>query len=315
MRKILIKKILNNLGIEYSEIFDPESGYRNECYPIKTTNGAKLNLIIFKAEEGSLRKIRNANEFGRFLFENGVNVRYPISRIVRLEGKSGRERYACVYNYLEGKTIPWETYTSKHIKLVGGKMGELHRIAGEFNRPKENFDLCTEILFSQLEEMEVYFDKENVKEAMKEKLGLVLDIDFEKFKTVLNHLKYGKKCLLHMDFVRGNILFSEDKDLKIEGIIDFEKVCLGPRILDIARTLAFLLVDCKYKSDAKIRKYFLYNGYQKRGGIKLPDLEYLETLLDYFWLYDFYKFLKHNPYEYLHENEHFLRTCEKLFNK
>ncbi len=124
-----------------------------------------------------------------------------------------------------------------------------------------------------------------------------------------------------MDFVRGNILF---KGSKICGILDFEKAGYGIKLLDIARTLAFLLVDCKYKNEVKIRKYFLQSGYIKRGGadfnrriINTADkkLDLLEELVNTFLIYDFYKFLRHNPYEFLHQNEHFIRTKKYLLER
>jgi Ser/Thr protein kinase RdoA (MazF antagonist) len=130
-----------------------------------------------------------------------------------------------------------------------------------------------------------------------------------------------KLNILHYDFVRGNILFSDklDRDLDIfpiTGILDFEKVCLGPEIADIARTLAFLIVDCKFKNEKTIRKRFLVSGYEKRGKNSLPfksiTSKSLEILLKFFWLRDFWKLLTYNPYESLCLNEHYKRTRDRL---
>ncbi len=41
---------------------------------------------------------------------------------------------------------------------------------------------------------------------------------------------------------------------------------------------------------------------------KGADYDLLEVLVDLFLFYDFYKFLRHNPYESLTDNEHFIRT-------
>ena len=107
-------------------------------------------------------------------------------------------------------------------------------------------------------------------------------------------------------------------------MLDFEKTACGHPLFDIARSLAFLLVDCKYKTDQQIRKYFLYSGYQKRGNNHLPRViligknrssDLLEKLVDIFLTYDFYKFLKHNPYESLNSNEHYQRTRELLLSR
>ena len=118
-----------------------------------------------------------------------------------------------------------------------------------------------------------------------------------------------------MDFVRGNILFAEDEKAQITGVLDFEKATWGPPVFDIARTLAFLIVDCKYKDEAKVRKYFLHSGYNKRGQAEFEPTELLEDLLNFFLLYDFYKFLRHNPYESLKDNEHFVRTRDFLLKR
>jgi len=120
-----------------------------------------------------------------------------------------------------------------------------------------------------------------------------------------------------MDFVRGNILF--DEGVHITGVLDFEKASHGHPLFDIARTLAFLLVDCKYKTEAQVRKYFLLSGYNKRGTgdfkITAMNARLLEQLVELFLLYDFYKFLRHNPYEALPQNEHFVRTQALLLQR
>jgi len=84
------------------------------------------------------------------------------------------------------------------------------------------------------------------------------------------------------------------------------------------------MVDCKHKSEQQVRKYFLFSGYQKRGNNRLPKVrltgisktsDLLARLVDIFLLYDFYKFLRHNPYQSLSDNEHFLRTRDLLLSR
>jgi len=140
---------------------------------------------------------------------------------------------------------------------------------------------------------------------------------------------------LHLDFVRGNILFERlpshgslqtpmvnklnfDLDqtskltLSIAGILDWEKTALGAPVIDVARTLAFLIIDCQCKPESKVKKYFLDSGYEKRGQQTLHYKQLLDPLVELFLCYDFYKFLKHNPYEFLPQNEHFIRTTTWL---
>jgi thiamine kinase-like enzyme len=161
--------------------------------------------------------------------------------------------------------------------------------------------------------MSSYFRDSGVEGALKKKLGLVLNKnDFNRLLEAAKSLP--KQQVLHMDFVRGNVLFN-GKELC--GILDFEKTGYGNKLLDISRTLAFLLVDCKYKDEDKVTKYFLKSGYIKRGdspfaNYKFKKSDLLSELVNYFIYYDFYKFLRHNPYEDLHLNEHFIRTKEHL---
>jgi Ser/Thr protein kinase RdoA (MazF antagonist) len=173
--------------------------------------------------------------------------------------------------------------------------------------------------------METYFSDRGVVQAIDNKLSVSI------YSKIINWL--GREVssmpsthdqLIHMDFVRGNILFStatdkpdqlQEGNVRMSGIIDFEKVSFGNPAHDIARTLAFLLVDCKYKTTAQVRKYFLKSGYQKRGGGTIENLEQIDKLVVFYLLHDFYKFLLHNPYESLKDNQHYIRTRDILLSQ
>lgn len=307
-----IKELLANYGFEVVKIDEPSSGYRNKSYPIFLKNNEIINLVIYKKEHGIRRKIQNANIFGNELAKLGFAARKTLLEELIIINHQNTKRYACLYNYLPGKTIPWEAYTSKHIKLLGESMGNMHRLLSKYNINNTKFENIINHQIKKLDEMENYFHDINVKNAISKKLSFELILDFAKYKKLFDSLKSENFQLIHMDFVRSNILFSRKDSVEITGIIDFEKCGYGPRILDIARTLSFLLVDSKYILPSKVYKYFLFNGYQKRSSNKLPDLSSLQDLVEFFLIYDFYKFLKYNPYEFLYLNEHFLRTCKFL---
>lgn len=341
-----IQKILSLYNLNVKKIYPPQKGYRNRSFRIQTSDRQDLNLMIYKREPGILKKIRNANYVSDFLANNGFPARCTYGkskRIVRLYSSeqgvmtpcsSREDRFASLYNYLPGQTIPWEGYTMKHLKLLGKTMSDMHYVLKDL--PRGNVPDYNDELKIMSHRMETYFSDHGVCRAMKKKLKLSLEqgsmLPCPKMtKTITRTLSTKKKQILHMDFVRSNILFQPIRDeltdnhtpgcivnceLCISGILDFEKTLYGPPILDIARTLAFLLVDCKYKPGNKIRKYFLYSGYSKRGKSPLPPLTpNFELLVSFFLLYDFYKFLKHNVYEDLNQNEHFIRTRNILVRK
>jgi Ser/Thr protein kinase RdoA (MazF antagonist) len=163
--------------------------------------------------------------------------------------------------------------------------------------------------------MQTYFAQAGVQKALKSKLHISTPKHLHDHLLALDNLaRTPGQQPLHMDFVRGNILFTPTTS-QVSGILDFEKVAWGHPTFDVARTLAFLLVDCKYKTEPKIRKYFLHSGYNKRGKATFTGGANLEKLIDMFLTYDFYKFLLHNPYESLPDNEHFVRTQALLHER
>lgn len=232
-----------------------------------------------------------------------VNIKNNLENPIRL---------VSLYKFLEGQTIPWEAYTRRHIRAVGRSMHEMHKLWQEYKTKnsiytwKEYFELDSESLLS-------YFVKNM--SHIERKLSFVVDIDFLKH-LIENILHKNKKLhiknnsqLIHGDFVRGNILFSDEKKddiYPIVGILDFEKVMYAPIEVDVARTVAFMYVDCKYKTKEDVDYYF-FDGYGK----KVND-EYCSILINYFLYRDLWKLLACNPYESLKENEHYVRTVTNL---
>lgn len=309
--KVLVTRILQQYGYEPSSIADAQSGYRSESFRVTLADETFINLIIYKREPEILLKIHNANRIGNYLTSQGLPIRHAIDpRIIRL-GTDGTAAYGALYNYLPGETIPWEAYTRVHIKQLGCTLSMLHaRVASQ---PRGDLPLVTDEYDALYKRMQAYFTQAGVRSALRSKLHLQPPILTPQLDLIRSH-KNDAGQPLHMDFVRGNILFKPNS-AEITGIIDFEKVAWGPVVFDIARTLAFLLVDCKYKEPAKIRKYFLHSGYNKRGTAQFREYAELERVIDIFLLHDFYKFLLHNPYESLRHNEHFRRTLAILLQR
>jgi Ser/Thr protein kinase RdoA (MazF antagonist) len=317
----IVLGVYRHFGIEPIGPLIVNKGYRNTSFACLTRQGW-LNLLIYKSEPGSVQMIRRANAVGDYLASNGFPARKTHDRrLIRLSGVS-QVRFACLYDYLPGKTIPWEAYTRNHLRQLGVTMARMHQLLGgldDVGSPK-----ATDILEDQLDYMQSYFEDSGVKYAMNTKLGVGIG------KTVTNKLKPHLKELsaldvqiaLHLDFVRGNVLFEDTSSgPKLSGVIDFEKTAMGSPLIDIARTLAFLLVDSKYYALTTVMRNFLARGYQTfEGNLLSPANQtvfnnYITKLVNHFLLYDFYKFLRHSPYESLNTNQHFTRTKSLLIHK
>lgn len=300
----LVARALKLYAIPHSHIATPQKGYRNSSYKITSPSGT-FNFILYKNEPGMLARIRRTNAIGDFLYARGLPARRTAdTRILQIKG-TAQTRYGALYFYLPGHTIPWEAYTMVHLKTLGKTMSDMH--AGLATFPDTAPDIAKELIALN-KRMVAYFAYPNVARAMSQKLYMrIQHSDFTSVISACQQLPGAQT--LHMDFVRGNILFD---GTQVTGILDFEKAAHGPRVFDIARTLAFLLVDCKYKPAEKVVKYFLHSGYNKRGATQFNDWAALKQLLPFFLLHDFYKFLRHNPYEALPHNQHFVRTKTML---
>jgi Ser/Thr protein kinase RdoA (MazF antagonist) len=271
-------------------------------------NGTMLNLMLYKREPGILQSIKNANYVANFTAQAGLPARRTADKRIILLYCGDFELHGALYEYLPGQTIPWEAYTKEHIKNLGQTMSDMHAALRPL--PRRGLPLVTDECQALANRMSRYCTDAGVQTALAAKLGLrrpPFKLNFAPYQKLPGHQA------LHLDFVRGNILFNQNA--QITGILDFEKTAWGPPVFDIARTLAFLLIDCKYKEAVKVRKYFLHSGYNKRGRSALPGLRLLEPLITFYLLHDFYKFLRHNPYEYLPGNEHFVRTRDLLLKR
>jgi Ser/Thr protein kinase RdoA (MazF antagonist) len=315
----ILEDVAKAYGLPVRRILPPEKGYRNRSFPIELKDGVYVNFILYKDEPGILEVIRAANRVSAYAADQGFPCRRPFGPIACLRGASGRTKYGALYNYLPGHTIPWEAYTMDHLKVLGKTLGDLH--AALCSLPRNDLPAVAEMYAGIVDRMEHYFADPGVQTALRRKLQLHISLhQFKKHRRLLDMCAaLPLQQPLHMDFVRGNILFQDEPDTEgdlkvtISGILDFEKTAFGHPLFDIARTLAFLLVDCKFKTGDKVRKHFLFSGYARRSQASLPNQpELLDALIDLFLTYDFYKFLRHNPYEALPANEHFVRTKQLL---
>lgn len=328
-----LSRVCDAFGLAGFVVENTAAGYRNAVYMLANTAGQRCCLLLHKQEPDCVARLRRVNDLSVHLQAAQLPVRYPADeRILRLRGTKSI-RYVTLQAYLPGDTIAWESYSMKHIKLLGWSMAELHRALRQV--PSGNFPWVVSEYETIVGRMRRYFSAAPVRQALASKLSVEVSwatLDrLERFLAACHTL--GDQQLLHMDFVRGNILYrsgnASDRftigSVSLSGIIDFEKAAVGHPLFDIARTLSFLLVDCSGKTEAQIRKYLLRSGYEKRGQSQLKPVsvtdangdehDVLETAIDLFLLYDTYKFLRANPYESLPENYHFAHTKQLVLQR
>lgn len=323
MTEEILEEIIAAYGLEVEHRLPMQSGYRNKNFPLVLKDGQVVNLVLHKREPNMRQTVDNANYICGVLYAKRFPVRHRFDkRIISLYSKPP-EQLVGLYTYLPGVTIPWEAYTMGKIKSLGKTMSDMHALLAD--EPQKSLHTIDEIYNPLLDRMIEYFENPLVAQAVREKLHVTIKASFfTDIRQLINASKHlPDQQPLHLDFVRGNVLFANNGS-KITGVLDFEKTAYGHAAFDIARTLAFLFVDCKYKTEDKVRKYFLTSGYSKRGQSSSSQItirttnssfDLLERAIDFYLFYDFYRFLLHNPYESLNKNEHFHRTLSLLISR
>ncbi|MDR0980102.1 MAG: aminoglycoside phosphotransferase family protein [Candidatus Nomurabacteria bacterium] len=317
-----VLRLAQAFGLARPCIFAYNHGYRNHSFGV-LAGDARYNLLLLKNEPDVLKRIKNADKVAEIAHLAGMPVRTLASPKTLKIASNGQTRFARLYFWLDGDTIPWEAYTRKHLKALGKSLAELHVALGGQTPPSTpSLPDALQELVSHNTQMQAYFAREGVKNALKRKLHLKTRQNHAKIASFLasDTLQNLPRQPLHLDFVRGNILWDGSQapcvracddpcSPRISGIIDFEKSALGSPLIDLARTYAFLLVDCP-KAPGQIRKYFLCKGYSCVFPAKI-----FAQLTNFFLIFDFYKFLAHNPYESLENNYHFCRTRDILVSR
>jgi len=353
-----IKKILLE---HYPFLLEGESGFKVKLFVQGYMNhtlclefpasGKKYVVIFYNANryrtEKSFQRLTQIDDIASYLDENGIPARTSVlnkmgGSITKLdfqfhvdgenlmESSSQepiRRRFFAIYNYLPGKTLPWEAYTRRHLRSLGMMMARMHTKLRRYSGNISSIPVWDLYFANDSKEMLAYFLKNE--KSITQKLALKINEREIKalYQKIRDLIPTTKPCyqLTHCDFVRGNVLFSDVKErfvYPITGVLDFEKIMLAPIEVDLARTLAFLFVDCKYKSEEDILRYFISEGYSG----KLAPQRYVDSMetefndinikyyMLYFWLRDLWKLLQCNPYEDLRMNYHFKKTVEILRN-
>ena len=302
-------------------IKSPTQGYMNQVLVIES-EGAKYTAIFYNANRYSSKKekqdLDEKYKFAEYLDENGLPSRVPTyskddKHILKYTFNNGDQNLFGLYKYLEGETIPWEAYTRRHLYALGELTKKLHDLGSKYLEQGNNLEVWDEYLKDDSTKMFDYFNAHEV--VIIEKLGIEINFEFENLK--LESSNDEQESLLHMDIVRGNVLFSDTKEelrYPITGLLDFEKTLIGPTVVELARSLAFLLVDCAYKDEGEIIFYFLKQAYGINNVKEYWETSNIRDYLIYFLLRDLWKFLTANPYRSLGVNFHYQRTVEYLIH-
>ncbi len=242
MNKKEIRDIFQNrLGASIISITDSSKGVDQKVDIVETSKG-KFVLKIPLREENKISK----QELG---INKSSSKKIPVPKIILLDKKF------LVESYLEGEDLDDVVFDRKDFEQIYFELGEIlrkiHTIKGE------NFgDVVSNKLIgnfsTQKKAIESWFKNDLQKLVKldyfsKEELSRI----FEKYENNKHYLNTKKSVMLHSDFADYNIRIN---NRKIEGIMDFADLSVGPPMQDFAR----MYID--HSEDYKFEK--LLEGYR-----------------------------------------------------
>lgn len=296
----LLTKMLGDISI-VTELKGGMSS--NKCFYVKS-NSLQFTCIVFKDSKKSDKEILDWHNVTLSLKNFRPRVRIPVNTNITHFIFDNIKYKACLYNYIDGKTIMWSGYNSSQIHELGLVMNRLHTSLSNFSLPLPSW---REIMIDDLEKFISYINFVNPYIEQKIHIKINQTKLSKNIKIIINYLNTNyEQTVLHYDLQRANLIF---KNNELNGIIDFEKACRGPRIADIAKSCAYLMHDKKWHS-TKYIKYHFFLGYGKT-----PDIQMLNPLIIHHFLMEMKNWMFNTPFESLNENKVFSKIIKYLIKQ
>ena len=212
----------------------------------------------------------------QYLLREGMNVETPVLTKENepfVERESG---FYSLYDALEGEVKKELPILMSTVFSAGEYLGMLHKLLSTYKCSEEPF------------EWNIFFYLESWKKARHQTgVGIWAEKNFFQYDEVLSIYKELRLQVIHSDFHMKNLLIVDNK---MKGLIDFERIRKGPRIVDIAYFMTGILRKQGGDGSILFIEEFL-KGYENVNGLTthekncLPDL-ILILLLQYTFFYE-----------------------------
>jgi len=117
----------------------------NDTYLVKTSNGIKYILRIYRANWRSVCEIMYEIDVLNHLSEKGIPVSKAIPKIdgdyIRVISAIEGVRYAVLFTFADGNNFPWETEPESTAFKYGKAVGKIHNATQDFSSHHTRFSL------------------------------------------------------------------------------------------------------------------------------------------------------------------------------
>ncbi|MDR7127276.1 aminotransferase class III-fold pyridoxal phosphate-dependent enzyme [Pseudotabrizicola sp. 4114] len=257
-------------------------GEREQNFRLVTADGAAFVVkIAARAEtlDGLMFQMRALDHIAR------VDPDLPVPRVRRtvdgaptttIRDETGAEHVLRLLTFLPGTVLfdqlgaSARPLSAEDLLTLGAGCGRIARAlrgyAGQGAPDAMPWDLQTGVLFSAEIEGALPADVVPLYQTLRPQLETMIE-------TVLPGLRAQ---VIYNDFHESNVLVTRDKDLRVEGVIDFGDMIHGPLVQDIAVAVASLM---HWATDPVFAAQCLVRGYQRHMALEAEDLAVLRQVV------------------------------------
>lgn len=251
-----------------------EKGHLSENYIV---GNDKEKFFLKKYRFPERERIEEVHRVKRFFAERGIPVILP-------RETSGGETFFeeggsfyALFPFVYGRELIWEDISSEALRSCGALLAKIH-LQSKGGYPdltlERPFAWNRVIFLAKAEAILAKISQESIQSEfsvkaenfLKKKIALVEEnrINFEDFGLKSDHL-------IHGDFHRGNIFFSEDDEVRY--LFDWEKANTSPRALELARAIEFFSFYGRYAPENYLRAKEFLQAYNALYPIDKDELE------------------------------------------
>lgn len=271
------------------------TGYLNDNYRLACSAGTYMLKHYRRARAG---KVRSEHKIVRGLANRGVPVACPLHPAPGEDFLSSHRRPLALFPWVEGEHRTGLQLTEAQSAELGGMLAELHGTLGamlptvqqSLYHPPARAERTHEKaagLLRTLEQRAEHDSFDTFAYRYLRDLGTVLRHAAPQRPDTLAVLPLG---YLHGDFIPNNVLY---RDHEIVCVLDWERVGVGPRGLELVRATAFWFTDPDDGSLDLQRARAFVEAYSERHPLHRGELE---AMLARFWwdkLNDLWVFDRH----------------------
>jgi Ser/Thr protein kinase RdoA (MazF antagonist) len=271
------------------------TGYLNDNYRLTCSAGRYMLKHYRRARPA---KVRREHEVVRELDTRGIPVVCPLHPAPGEAFLSSRQRPLVLFPWVEGEHRTGMELTEAQSADLGTLLADIHAALGAMlptvqqslyhppAHPERTRAKATELLHV-LDERDAHDAFDAFADRYLRDLGTVLRKAAPRRPGALAVLPLG---YLHGDFIPNNVLYRDDG---IASILDWERVGVGPRSLELVRATAFWFTDPDDGSLDLRRARAFIETYSDRHPLHRGELE--ATLARFWWdkLNDLWVFDRH----------------------